>query len=186
MHKKILLFVYDSFAEFEIAVLVTALQGTGHTLTTVGPTTQPVVSTGRLTIQPDQAVAAIDPDAYDALIIPGGFPASLFQHPGLTNLIQAMHARGKLLAAICAGPALLADSGVLDNASYTASLTPDEAAYAAVDGRGTMLAETLVTDANIVTATGSNYLAFAEEILRHLDGEPEATPLTYFREPSLH
>ncbi|WP_412541303.1 DJ-1/PfpI family protein [Longispora sp. K20-0274] len=185
MYKKILLFVYDSFAEFEIAVLVTALAGTGHTLTTVGPTARPVTSTGRLTIQPDEAVTAITADAYDALILPGGEPASLFEYPELTRLIQAMHAQGKLLAAICAGPALLANAGVLDDARYTVSLTPDEAAHAAIVGRGTRLAETLVTDANIVTATGSSYLAFAEEILRHLAEEPEVTPLTYFRQPSL-
>lgn len=45
--------------------------------------------------------------------------------------------------------------------------------------------EPLVADGPIVTATGSNYLAFAEEVLRHLDGGSERTPLTYFRAPSL-
>jgi hypothetical protein len=34
----------------------------------------------------------------------------------------------------------------------------------------------------VLTATGSNYLAFAEHVLGHLGGP---VPLTYFREPSL-
>ena len=35
--KSVYLLVYKSLAEFEVAVLVTALRGTRHTLTTVGP-----------------------------------------------------------------------------------------------------------------------------------------------------
>lgn len=186
MHqKKILMFVYDSFAEFEIAVLITALRGAEHTLTTVGLTAQPVTSTGRLTVLPDLAVPDIDPTAYDALIIPGGEPSSLLHHCGLGELIRAMHSHGALLAAICAGPAVLAAAGVLDDARYTASLTPDDAAYAAVADRGSRLPQTLVAEARIVTATGSNYLGFAEEVLRRLADRPEVTPLTYFREPTL-
>jgi protein deglycase len=183
--KKILMFVYDSFAEFEIAVLITALRGAGHTLTTVGLTAQPVTSTGRLTVLPELAVADIDPTAYDALIVPGGEPSGLLHHPEIVELIRTMRSHGALLAAICAGPALLAAAGVLDDARYTASLTPEDAAYAAIAGRGSRLPQTLVADGSIVTATGSNYLGFAEEVLRQLADRLEVTPLTYFRQPTL-
>lgn len=42
-----------------------------------------------------------------------------------------------------------------------------------------------MTDRKIVTAVGSPYLSFPEEVLRHLDERPAIEPLTYFREPSL-
>ncbi|MFE9688982.1 DJ-1/PfpI family protein [Micromonospora sp. NPDC005806] len=86
----------------------------------------------------------------------------------LADLIGTMRARNSLLAAICGGPALLGAAGVLDDVRCTASLTPEDDAYAGIAGRGTHLAQPLVVDRDIITATGSNYLGFAEEVLRHL------------------
>ncbi|WP_165439848.1 DJ-1/PfpI family protein [Micromonospora kangleipakensis] len=179
------MFVYNDFAEFEVAILVTAMRATKHSLTTVGPTRATVTSIGRLSVQPDAGLADIDAADYDALIIPGGVPTPLLENPLLADLIRTMGARDSLLAAICGGPALLGAAGALDGVRYTASLGPDDDAYAGIVGRGTQLAQPLVVDGNIITATGSNYLGFAEEVLRHLDGASTITPLTYFREVTL-
>lgn len=185
MPKRILLLAYDGFAEFEITILLTALRGAGHQLTTADPTADPVRTAGRLIVLPDTAIGDVNPYEYDALIIPGGESSPFLHHPGIATVVQNLHRRGKLVAAICGGPALLAAAGVLDNARYTASLTAADAAFPAVAGRGTRLGELLVTDGNLVTATGSNYVAFAEEVLRHLDGRDQVTELAYFRRPSL-
>ncbi|MFE9694934.1 DJ-1/PfpI family protein [Micromonospora sp. NPDC005806] len=185
MNKKIIMFVYDSFAEFEIAVLLTALRATPHTLTTVSVSPDPVTTTGGLRVVADRTVADVDPAEVDAMVIPGGDPAPLLGDAGLAELIRAVHRRGSLLAAICGGPALLGSAGVLDDARWTASLTREDAAHVGVAGRGTQVAQPLVVDRNLVTASGSNYLGFAEEVLRHLDGVDTASPLTYFREVSL-
>lgn len=179
------LLVYDTFAEFEVAVLLTALRGTGHTVTTLGLTDAPVTTTGLLRVLPDVALDAVDPDVVDALVIPGGDAAHALGYERLRALVRTLDARGALLAAICGGPAVLGDAGVLDDRRYTAALEPDDRAYPAIRDRGHREPKPLVTDGHVVTAVGSAYLSFAEEVLRHLDGAPEVDPLTYFREPSL-
>jgi 4-methyl-5(b-hydroxyethyl)-thiazole monophosphate biosynthesis len=183
--RRVLVLVYETLAEFEIAVLLTALRGTPHTVTTVGLTGEPVTTTGGLRVLPDLAVAAVDPEAYDALVVPGGNAQRAMGDAGLLRLVRALDARGALLAAICGGPAVLGDAGVLAGRRFTASLGPEDAAWPGVDGRGTMLPERVVTDGHVLTSTGSSYLDFAEQVLRHLDGADEAPDLGYFREPSL-
>ncbi|MGN6610286.1 MAG: DJ-1/PfpI family protein [Angustibacter sp.] len=185
MTKSVYLLVYDTFAEFEVAVLLTALRGTGHTLTTMGVGRAPVTSTGSLRVVPDVSVDEVDPRDVDALVVPGGDAEHAMGNEHLRSLVQSLDARGALLAAICGGPAVLGDAGVLDHRRYTAALEPSEAAYAGVHGRGDRRPELLVTDGHVVTAVGSAYLAFAEEVLRHLLGAEAPESLTYFREPSL-
>lgn len=183
--KNVLVLVYDSFAEFEVSVLLTALAGGPHRVTTCAPGPAPVASTGGLRVVADAVVADLDPTAYDALVVPGGEASGLLGNPDLQGLVAELDRRNRLLAAICGGPAVLGDAGALDGRTFTAALGPQDPAWPGVAGRGRQVAELLVTDGHVVTATGSSYLAFAEEVLRCLDGRSEAEPLTYFREPSL-
>lgn len=183
--RKVLVLVYDTFAEFEIAILLTALRGTEHVVRTVGLDASPVTSTGLLRVVPDLSLADVDPEEYDALVVPGGDASQAMGDERLRALVASLDRRGALLAAICGGPAVLGDAGALDGRRYTAALGPADAAYAGIEGRGVRLPELVVTDGHVVTATGSSYLAFAEEVLRQLDGRATAEPLTFFREPSL-
>ncbi|MDR7315498.1 hypothetical protein [Brevibacillus nitrificans] len=62
----------------------------------------------------------------------------------------------------------------------TASLEPTDLEYRDVMNWENKRSELLVIDKTVITATGSNYLQFAEEVL-----PTEENPLQYFREPSL-
>lgn len=181
--QRVLLLVYDTFAEFEVSVLLTALRGTDHTLTTVGLDGSPVTTTGLLRVLPDVPVTEVDPAEFDALVIPGGDASHAIGHESVRQLVRAFADSGKLLAAICGGPAVLGDAGVLHARKFTASLTPKDGAWDAVEGQGAMVPELLVVDGAVVTATGSSYLAFAEEVVRQLDGGV-VPDLEYFRKPS--
>ena len=185
MPKSVYLLVHETLAEFEVAVLLTALRGTDHVLTTVGLTAEPVTTTGLLRVVPDVTVGAVDASDVDALVVPGGDASHALGEPNLRALIRHLDARDAPLAAICGGPAVLGDAGVLEGRRFTAALEPTDAAYAGIHGRGHRVAQPLVTDRNLVTAVGSAYLAFAEEVLRVLDDRPAVEPLTYFRKPSL-
>lgn len=187
--KKILLFLYDSFAEFEIVTLLTALKGTDYTLVTFSTKSEGEAVTGLSTMRylPALSVNDIVVDEYAALVIPGGSPHPLLQSQELIKVIRAFYDQGQLLAAICGGPSLLGAAGILQEITYTASLEPTDLEYRDVMNWENKRSELLVIDQNVITSTGSNYLQFAEEVLRKLGAvlPTEENPLQYFREPSL-
>src|SRR5712692_7803079 len=58
--------------------------------------------------------AEVDPESYDALIIPGGrSPEYLRLNPAVLAMVRSFAELGKPIAAICHGPQLLASAGVL-------------------------------------------------------------------------
>jgi protein deglycase len=187
--KKVLMFVYDSFAEFEISILITCLNGSDYELVTCSPYAfgQTVTSTGKLKIMPDLTVNEINPDDYSALIIPGGNPYHLLENTEVTDMIRSFFDNKKLIGAICGGPALLGAAGILNQVKYTASLTQNDTQFLSVMNWNNKADKHLVADQNVITATGSNYIIFAEEVLRQLNIVPaeEKTPLQYFKEPSM-
>lgn len=186
--KRILLFVYDSFAEFEIAILVTALNVSVAELVTVSVNEhgRPVKSGGRLNVVADLTLNDIKVEDFDAFIIPGGSPYPLFNNEKLIQIIREFYDTKKLVAAICGGPGLLGAAGILNEVSYSASLEPSDIEYKDVMNWDNKSDSFLTIDQNVITATGSNYLDFAEAVLRNLGVimNDEVDPLYYFRVPS--
>lgn len=184
--KKVLMFIYDSFAEFEISIFITSLNGKNFKLETFSITDQPVISAGKLRVIPDLTMDDINVEEYVALIIPGGEPSPHLTNQKLLNLISSFYEQKTLIGAICGGPALLGAAGILDNVSYTTSITKDDHLYRDVMNWDHKKEHLLVIDQHVITATGSNYIVFAEEVLRKLGIVPidEVKPLKYFRVPS--
>jgi 4-methyl-5(b-hydroxyethyl)-thiazole monophosphate biosynthesis len=187
--KKVLMFVYDSFAEFEISILITCLNGSDYQLVTCSdkPAGHTVSSAGRMNVMADLTLDEVHPDDYCALIIPGGRPFTLFDNQKTISMVRSFFDQNILIGAICGGPGLLGAAGISEHVQYTASLTPNDKEYLPVLNWENKRDEILVVDQNVVTATGSNYIQFAEEILRQLNIVPETeeNPLQYFKEPSL-
>lgn len=157
---KVLILVYPTFAEFEIAIAAMILART-HQVVTVGVDHSPVVGGGGLQCLPHVAASEVDPAEYAGIVIPGGsvFDPVLESEP-LLDLVQRFDHMGKPLAAVCGGPAVLGRAGVLGRRRYTASLTPAERAQLGVPEDG-FTEEQLVQDGNILTATGESFVAFA-------------------------
>ncbi len=62
----------------------------------------------------------VNPEEYDALIIPGGYsPANLRKEKAPVEFVQKFNQTGKPIAAICHGPQLLETAGVLENRKIT-------------------------------------------------------------------
>jgi 4-methyl-5(b-hydroxyethyl)-thiazole monophosphate biosynthesis len=99
------------------------------------------------------------------LIIPGGF---LHDDCGdLYSLIKSLHKRGKLLAAICAGPIFLARAGVLNDIRYTTTLTEDFFISQNMKDpfpRQNLVAKDIVRDKHVITAKYNAFLEFGAEI----------------------
>jgi len=163
---KILCFVYDTMADFEMTLAAFVLADAKREIIPVGLTKAPVQAMSGLLYLP---AATLDDvlgyDDVDGLIIPGGMGK---EHPAaLTRLIKRLDEQGKLLAAICAGPKYLARAGVLHGRKYTT--TADEE-YLGRTGWANpfpdkgFVNQHVVRDGNVITSTGSAFVDFAVEI----------------------
>jgi len=73
------------------------------------------------TIRPDLTVDEVDPEEYDALILPGGVgnPDRLRTEAKVIDLIRAFDRAGKPIGAICHGPWLLVEADILKGRTAT-------------------------------------------------------------------
>ena len=128
-----------------------------------------------VTVGADKPFSAADPDAYDALLLPGGQPGTdnLAADGRVLALLRAFRDAGKLTAAICAAPTVLAKAGLLDGKRATC--------YPGLEGRLTgavAVTESVVTDGTVVTSRGvGTALDFALALVSYLDGAARADEL---------
>jgi len=135
--KKILMLVGDFVEDYEAMVPYQMLLMVGHRVDTVCPDKKPgdTVKTAIHDFEGDQTYSekvghnfqitadfdAVDPAAYDALVIPGGrAPEYLRLNPRVLEITRAFAADKKPIAAICHGPQILAAAGVLEGVACAA------------------------------------------------------------------
>ena len=135
--KKILMLVGDFVEDYEVMVPFQALLMVGHTVHAVCPDKKAgdFVRTAVHDFEGDQtysekpghrftlnaSFADVRPEAYDALVIPGGrAPEYLRLNPKVIEIVRAFAKASKPIAAICHGPQLLAAAGVLEGRACSA------------------------------------------------------------------
>ena len=102
------------------------------------------------TLQIEHTVADVDVDDYDVLIIPGGHaPGELRRQEEAVEFVAAFAESGKPVAAICHGPQLLVDAGLLEDKKATSFA--DVGAEIEAAG-GEYLDEHVVVDGNLITS----------------------------------
>jgi protease I len=133
------------------------------------------------TIRPDLTIDEVNPDDFDALILPGGVrnPDQLRLHGNVIGLIRRFAEQGKPVAAICHGPWLLVEADLVRGRTATSwpSIRTDlrNAGAKVVD-------EAVVTDGNIVTSRKPDDVeAFTNAVIALLEDAPEVEEI---RQPS--
>jgi len=126
--------------------------------------------------QADYRLEDIDPNDYDGVYIPGGTEGaeSLRDNEKVIEIVKDFNKKGKLIAAICAGPIVLDKAGVLEDKKATSFPTIKEE----LNNVGEYIEDELVvTDGNITTSRGAaltNYLALRLiEIIKGEDSKEE-------------
>lgn len=122
----------------------------------------------------DVAVEEIGDRVFDAVVVPGGAKGAenLAGSPEVSRIVRAHHAAGKVVAAICAAPAVvLSPLGVLDGRRATC--------YPGLEGRFGDRTEhapgDVVVDGHIVTSRGpGTAIAFSLELAEMLCGPERA------------
>ena len=115
----------------------------------------------------DRVFEDIDFSDFDGIVLPGGQGTSaLAADPDVKDVVLKFYGEGKLVAAICAAPSILADIGILNGKTATA--------YPGFRPEGTALwtENKTETDGNVITGKGPGATAeFALEIIHYLEGE---------------
>lgn len=110
------------YADWETALLNAAARSYyGINTLFATPDGEEVVSSGGLKVTPHMAVADINVDEIDALLVNGGTIWSTPQSPDISEVLRGAHAAGKTVGGICDGTLALARAGLLDDVPHTSN-----------------------------------------------------------------
>lgn len=119
-------------------------------------------------IKADLLIGQADAANYAAIAVIGGYGAKdlLWEHAGLRALLQRAHGAGRIVAALCAAPPVLANAGLLKG--LKATMWPDRKWIATLEAGGARYVdEPVVIEGRIIT--GKNPVAapaFGESLAR--------------------
>ena len=169
--KKILMPVGDYVEDYEAMVPFQMLLMVGHTVHTVCPGKKAgdVVRTAIHDFEGDQTYSEkrghnfqvnadfdqVDPNQYDALVIPGGrAPEYLRLNARLLEIVRHFAEAGKPIASVCHGQQILAAAGVLEGKLCTAypAVKPEVVACGGTWGEVNETFSNAYEDGNLVTA----------------------------------
>ena len=173
MPKKAIILLAEGFEEIEAVTCIDLLRRAGIDVTVAGLSDIRVKASRGTNILADKKLDEAGSD-FDACILPGGMPgaANLAGSTKVKNLIQKMNSEGKLIAAICASPAIvLAPMGILKNKTTTCYPGMQD-----TFGKDTTYKEeNVIVDGNIITSRGpATAMEFALAIVEKLAGKETA------------
>lgn len=172
MRDTVYFLIFDGFADWQAALALCEVRRPGDwRVQTVGFTREPVTSMGGLAVQPDVALAELDPRRAALLIVPGGHLWQRGEGAPAVTAIGQLHAGGAPVAGIDSGVLALARAGLLDRCRHTGNWSGQIAhqvpAYAGADQYDNDVLA--VSDGGVITASHLGSVEFAHEVIRTLD-----------------
>ncbi|MBU0677284.1 MAG: DJ-1/PfpI family protein [Verrucomicrobia bacterium] len=147
--KRALVPIADGSEEIEVVIIVDTLRRAGWKVIIAGVTGTAITASRGVKLVPDCLWDDVDPDIFDALVIPGGGPGTehMIKDERLLSTVRTFNEKGKRIAAICAAPLVLQAAGILEERTVTAYPGTDLTVPTRVDER-------VVVDGNILTGKG--------------------------------
>lgn len=107
--------------EMEAVIAIDVLRRAGVEVVVAGLEPGEVVASRGVRLVPDVALDAVGPEPFDAIVLPGGAPGAnaLAADPRVLDRLRAQRAAGRISAAICAAPIVLARAGLLEGKTIT-------------------------------------------------------------------
>ncbi len=161
------------FEETEAVAPLDLLRRAGVEVKTVGITGKTVYGSHGIGIEADILIKELDLNRLDMIILPGGLggvASARASKPALDALRYAWE-HGKFVAAICAGPTVLADLGITDgkNATCFPGCESQMGSASMVDNAAA------VRDGNLITGTSAGCaIPFGLELVAALKGQESA------------
>lgn len=184
--KKIAILTENGFEEVELTSPKKALEAAGAKVQIVSPRKGKVRAWDKdhwsIELPVDEILDNARSEDYDALVLPGGVmnPDQLRQNKKAVEFAQQFLEAGKPVAAICHGPQLLIETGLIEGRNMTSypSLRTD------LENAGVIWEDKeVVTDNGLVTSrTPKDLDAFNRKTIEEI-GEGQHTPAAYSPSP---
>lgn len=124
-NRKVVILTEEGFEQVELTSPKEALEKAGATVHIVSPKTGKIKAWNHtdwgIEVQVDKQLSEVNPDDYDALVLPGGVlnPDKLRQNKQAVAFVSAFLDEGKPIAAICHGPQTLIETGMIGGRTLT-------------------------------------------------------------------
>ncbi len=157
----------NGFEEIEALTPVDLLRRAGIPVLTVGISGKTICGGHNISVCADITIEQIDLTNLDMVVVPGGLGgvAAIRASKAAMDVIAFAHENEKFLAAICAGPTVLADLGITDGKNATCYPGCEDGM-----GNANMIADApCARDGKLITGTSAGCAtAFALELIAAL------------------
>lgn len=169
MSKVAFVIAQEGFRDEEYFGPKKVLEENGISVATVSLNKGPALGKMGASAHADMSINDLDPSGFDGIFFIGGPGASVyFDDVKAHEILRAAYAQGKLVGAICAGPAVLASAGLLKNKKAT-SFSGVEPYL--IKGGAVLTRADVETDGKIITANGpASATKFGSAIVKALNG----------------
>lgn len=123
--RKIAILTEEGFEQVELTSPKEALEKAGAKVDVISPQSGQIKAWNKtdwgISINVDKQLSEVGPDDYDALVLPGGVlnPDKLRQNKEAVAFVSAFLDEGKPVAAICHGPQMLIETGMIGGRTLT-------------------------------------------------------------------
>ena len=179
--KKVAILTENGFEEVELTSLKKALEDAGAEVAIVSPQKEKVKAWSHdhwsIEVPVDVNVKDADPNDYDALMVPGGVfnPDKMRMNENCVRFAKHFLETGKPVAAICHGPQLLIETGLIDGRNMTSypSVKTD-----LINAGASWIDREVVVDNGLVTSRSPQDLdAFNKKMIEEIK-EGKHSPVT--------
>ena len=166
------MFLGTGFEETEAIAPLDLLRRAGVEIATVGLNGKVIYGGHGIGVEADLEIGQLDLTNLEMVILPGGLGgvASIKGCPAAMDAIRFAYENGKFVAAICAGPTILASLGITDGKHATCYPGCEEQM-----GNAIMEDAAAVTDGKIITGTSAGCaIPFGLQLIAALKGQEAA------------
>jgi len=124
-NRKVAILTEEGFEQVELTSPKEALESAGAKVEVISPKSGKIKAWDKtnwgIEIDVDKQLNSVSPDDYDALVLPGGVlnPDKLRQNKEAVAFVSAFLDEGKPVAAICHGPQILIETGMIGGRTLT-------------------------------------------------------------------
>jgi 4-methyl-5(b-hydroxyethyl)-thiazole monophosphate biosynthesis len=167
---RVLVPLAEGCEELEAVTVIDLMRRAGIEVVAAGLVEGPVKCSRGVVLQPDTTLDEALEHDYDMVVLPGGMPGAdnLDDDPRIGELLKKMSSRGEFVAAVCAAPKVLANTGLL--AGRLATSFPGFIDKMEVPDM-TFSEDSVVQDGKIITSRGpGTAMDFALVLIENLMG----------------